>query len=275
MKDRCKDLGTPKTLLECRNVKFSYGGNRVLDGVSLAIHEGSFVGVVGPNGSGKSTLIRILAAGLRPAEGVVLLHESDMAFLQRQRIARELAVVSQEESIDFGFSVREEVMMGRSPHHGGLHFENRTDLAIVHRVMEKAGIAHLASRRTSELSGGERQRVRIARGLAQEPRVLLLDEPTNHLDLYSQLSLMELLAEINEAGLAILLVSHDINFVARTCSDVKILHRSRFLFSGAPSEVITEANLAEAFGIRAIVDTHPAYGSPRMTPVERLAPHGC
>jgi iron complex transport system ATP-binding protein len=244
----------------------------VLDGVSLSLPEGGFVGVIGPNGSGKSTLIRILSAGLTPLEGTVLLGGKDIAALTRRRTARDLAVVAQEERPDFGFSVWEEVMLGRSPHHRGLHFENRSDRTIVEHALEKTGIAHLAGRRISELSGGERQRARIARALAQEPRVILMDEPTNHLDLYSQLSLMELMREINTEGLAILLVSHDINFVARTSDHVKILHESTFRFSGTPAEVITEEHIAEAFNIRALVDANPGDGSPRMTPIERLVP---
>jgi iron complex transport system ATP-binding protein len=186
-------------------------------------------------------------------------------------VAKKLAVLAQEESPDFGFTVWQEVMLGRSPHHGGLHFDSRSDRKIVATAMEKARVSHLADRMMAELSGGERQRVRIARGLAQEPRVLFLDEPTNHLDLNSQLALIDLMREINSEGLGILLVSHDINFVGRTCRQIKVLHQKVFLYSGEPHEVITPRNLAEAFGIRAIVDTHPVDGSPRMTPVERLS----
>jgi iron complex transport system ATP-binding protein len=258
-------------LLQCAEVKFSYGDLRVLDGINLTVHEGDFVGVIGPNGSGKSTLIKILSAVCRPTRGTVRLDGKDMGSYSRRKVAGHLAVVAQEESPDFGFSVREEVMLGRFPHHGGLHFDNESDRIIVEKCMNKTGVANLQDRRISELSGGERQRVRIARALAQEPRVLLLDEPTNHLDLYSQMAVMELMQEINRDGLAILLVSHDINFVSRTCGHVKILHEMQFRYSGPPKEVITQETISEAFGIKALVDSHPADGSPRMTPVERLS----
>jgi iron complex transport system ATP-binding protein len=261
-------MGNP--LLECSNVRFSYERHRVLDGVSLSLPEGGFVGIIGPNGSGKSTLVRIFSGALTPLEGTVLLDGKEVSSLTRRRMARELAVASQEESPDFGFSVWEEVMLGRSPHHRGLHFENRGDRTVVERALEKTGITHVAERRISELSGGERQRARIARALAQEPRVILMDEPTNHLDLHAQLSLMDLMREINEEGVAILLVSHDINFVARTAADVKILYERTFRFSGTPAEVITEEHIAETFNLRALVDVNPGDGSPRMTPIERL-----
>jgi iron complex transport system ATP-binding protein len=257
-------------LLECRNLSFRYPGRTVLDRISLTIRENDFVGVIGPNGAGKSTLIKVLSGLIRPSEGVVDLEGVDIRSLSRKAVASEIAVVQQEEAPDFGFMVTEQVMMGRAPHHGGLHFETVSDRVIVEEALRKTGVAHLADRRIDELSGGERQRVRIARALAQQPRVLLLDEPTNHLDLYSQLSLTELLRKISDEGLAILLASHDINFVAASCAHLKILHEGKFHSEGSPHEVITEKNLAESFHITALVDKNPATAAPRMTPLARL-----
>ncbi len=257
-------------LLECNHVRFSYGREMVLDDVTLCIDDADFLGIIGPNGSGKSTLLKILSGLLRPQEGSVTVNGMDIAGLSRRHVARQLAVVAQEETTDFGFTVREEIMLGRAPHHGGLHFGSRVDRHVVEDVMTMTRVSHLADRSMEALSGGERQRVRTARALAQEPRVLLLDEPTNHLDLYSQLSLMELMRTINDRGIAILVVSHDINFVAGSCSHVKILHAGTFRFSGDPDDVITRETLANAFNIEAMVDRNPATGTPRMTPVARI-----
>jgi iron complex transport system ATP-binding protein len=259
-----------RALVECREVGFDYGARTVLHGISFSIREGDFVGVIGSNGAGKSTLIKVLSGVLRPSRGVVTLKGADMRSLPLKKVAAELAVVQQEETPDFSFTVTEEVMMGRAPHHGGLHFEGPTDRAIVQEAMEKAGVTHLAERSTETLSGGERQRVRIARALAQQPKILLLDEPTNHLDLYAQLSLIELMRDINGEGIAIFLVSHDINFMCASCAHLKILHETSFRYQGSPREVITEENLADSFGIRAIVDVNPVTGALRMTPLARL-----
>lgn len=259
------------SLLDCDQITFAYREHTVLDGVGFSMDEGDLVGVIGPNGSGKSTLIKVLSGILKPQRGTVRLEGKDLSRLSRRSVAKQLAFVAQEEQTEFGFGVAEEVMLGRFPHHGGLHFEDETDWAVAQRVMEQTRVEDLAHRSMDELSGGERQRVRIARALAQEPRVLMLDEPTNHLDLYSQLSLMQLLREINGSGLTILLVSHDINFISQTCSRVQILHDKKIRFSGAPREVITEANIAESFRIRARVDPGPEDGFPRMTPMELLS----
>ncbi|MGO9119298.1 MAG: ABC transporter ATP-binding protein [Desulfomonilaceae bacterium] len=259
-----------RALVECREVSFDYGSRPVLHGISFSIEEGDFVGVIGSNGAGKSTLIKILSGMLRPSQGIVTLNGVDMRSLPLRKVATELAVVQQEETPDFSFAVTEEVMMGRAPHHGGLYFESLSDRAIVLEAMGRSGVAHLSERRIETLSGGERQRVRIARALAQQPKILLLDEPTNHLDLYAQLSLIELMRDINTQGIAIFLVSHDINFMCASCTHLKILHEGRFYCQGSPREVITEENLAHSFGIRGLVDVNPVTGAPRMTPLARL-----
>jgi iron complex transport system ATP-binding protein len=256
-------------LLECRNVSFGYTGRAVLDGITMTIGTGDFVGVIGPNGAGKSTLVKVLSGLLCPSMGIVTLNDVDMRSLGKRIVASELAVIQQEETPDFGFAVMEHVMMGRAPHHGGLYFENRADRTIVEGAMEKARVSHLADRRVEALSGGERQRVRIARALAQQPRILLLDEPTNHLDLYSQMSLIELLQRINAEGMALLMVSHDINFMAACCAHLKILHEGKFRGEGSPHAVITEENLANWFRIKALVDVNPVTAAPRMTPLAR------
>jgi iron complex transport system ATP-binding protein len=258
------------TVLECTNVSFGYTDKTVLEQISLSLKDDDFVGIIGPNGAGKSSLIKLLSGLIRPCKGVVTLNGTDMRSVPRRTVASALAVVQQEETPDFGFTVREQVMMGLAPHHGGLYFENSSDRVIVAQAMAMTRVTEMADRRTGALSGGERQRVRIARALAQRPRILLLDEPTNHLDLYSQLSLIELLRRINRDGIAILMVSHDINVMSESCTHLKVLYKGRFHCEGSPHEVITVENLAECFRIKALVDTNPVTAGPRMTPLARM-----
>lgn len=258
-------------LLQCRDVAFRYGGHRVLENVSLNVEKGSLIGVIGPNGSGKTTLIRILAGMIAPDSGRVLLDGEPVDSLSTKSIARRIAVVEQEEPDIFGFTTRDAVTLGRFSHHRGLHFEDATDLQAVRDAMRKASVAGLADRLVEELSGGERQKVRIARALAQEPKLLLLDEPTNHLDLRAQQALLELLKAINLDGIAVLLVSHDINFVSRLCHRINLLHNGRFLLSGAPKEVITEEAIGEAFRVEIDVTESPGDGLPLVLPVKRLS----
>lgn len=260
------------SILACRDVWLAYKNREVpvLRGISLSIREGSLVGVIGPNGSGKSTLLRVLGGRLAASRGTVTLDEKMLHRLGKQAIAREIAVLVQEEAMDFAFTVKDVVAMGRAPHHGGLYFEDTGDIRAIEKAMERAEVAHLADRPIDTLSGGERQKVRIARALAQEPRFLLLDEPTNHLDLHSRLTVMELLRQIHSEGLAILIVSHEINLVAELCESVRLIHDGSFMCEGPPAEVITEQSIASCFDIKALVDVNPVTGTPRVTPLSRL-----
>lgn len=260
-------MGVPQPLIECDSVSFRYIATPVLEKITIRIHSGEFLGVVGRNGVGKSTLIRILTGTLTPYDGIVLLNGRPMGALSRRAVARKLAVVSQTEPSDFGLTVWEEVMLGRSPHHGGIHYENSEDRAIVEMALEKTQTSHLASRRLDMLSGGERQRIRIARGIAQQPEVIFLDEPTTHLDLFSQLKLMELLKDINKQGIAVFLVSHDINFLAQCCQYVHLMHNGTIYVQGRPSDVITADNVAACFGIEAEVTVDPVTSIPRINPL--------
>jgi iron complex transport system ATP-binding protein len=274
-----KDLEFPESygsghtsVLACQEAWFGYKDKEelILKGVSLTLQEGVLLGIIGPNGSGKSTLLRVLSGALQPACGTVTLEGQALHRLGKRTIARKIAVLVQEEATDFAFTVREVVSMGRAPHHRGLYFEQSGDIIVIESSMERTGVAHLADRSMEALSGGERQRVRIARALAQQPRFLLLDEPTNHLDLHSQLSVLELLQDIHSEGQGILIVSHDINFVAELCESIRLIRDGVVMFEGTAADVITEENIALCFDIKALVDLNPVTGSPRVTPLGRL-----
>jgi iron complex transport system ATP-binding protein len=258
------------SILECKSISVIFAESIALDKVSLSISAGDFYGIIGPNGAGKSTLIKVLSGVLKPTSGVVSLHNVDLSSLPRQKIATELAVVAQEENLEFGFNVAQYVALGRSPHHGGLHFENRSDNEILQDSLTRTNTDHLINREFGSLSGGEKQRVRIARALAQEPKLLILDEPTNHLDIYSVMNLIELLGQINQEGISIITVSHDINFMCAACDKLKLMNNGRIIAEGSSNGVVTEHNLAEAFKVRTFVDINPVTMSPRVTPLGRI-----
>ena len=252
-------------LLEARGLRFSHHAARapLFDGLSLAIPAGTFTGVIGPNGSGKTTLLRLLAGLLRPAGGCVLLDGQSLADLPPRQRARSLAIVLQEPSLLFNFSVLEIALMGRAPHLGLFGLEQQDDFAAARRALAEVDLEGCADRPVQELSSGERQRAFLARALAQEPRGLLLDEPTAFLDLKHALELYEILKRLNRSrGLTVVTVSHDLSLAARYAGRLVLLDRGRIAADGPPDEVVTPQRLREVYGTEAEVLRDPATGAP-------------
>jgi len=251
--------------LAAEGVVCGYNGVPVLKGVSLTLPTGLVTGVVGPNGAGKTTLLKALA-GVRPLSGGrVVLHGRNIATYPRKRIAREVAVVPQHTGVDFAFTVRDLVTMGRMPHQSYWGGESAPDREAVEAALTQTCTAHLADRTYNTLSGGEQRRVAIARALAQEASVLLLDEPTAHLDLQHQGGIMALVRGLaEEGGLAVMAVLHDLNLAAQFCQSIVLLREGRVQETGPPAKVVTPRQIRRAYGCEVLVGAHPLDGSPQV-----------
>lgn len=244
--------------LEISGISFRYKSVEVLENISFSIGEGEFVGILGPNGSGKTTLLKTISGLLKPYTGVVLLNGADIHRMASRDIARQMAVVPQDSVVAFDFTALDIVLMGRNPHLSKFQLENPRDLSIAKKALELTGVWHLADRPIAEVSGGERQRIVIARALAQEPRILLLDEPTLHLDIDSQIDVMDLLKNLcKKDRLIVMAVLHDFNLAARYCDKIILLHEKKIVSLGRAEEVLNKENMANVFGVEAIVKRHP------------------
>lgn len=249
--------------LRAEKMSFAYRDKNVLEAIDLTLQPGELVGLIGPNGSGKSTLIKCLSRVLTPQRGRVWLDGRALASLSAQQIARHIAVVAQAVELPPGFTAFEIVLMGRVPHLAWWQNENARDKQIARAAMQVTGTWSLAERLVNHLSGGERQRVVIARALAQEPQILLLDEPTAHLDIKHQIEVMELVRRLNrERGLAVLIVSHDLNLAAQYCSRLVLFKEGRIYKIGAPREVIAPDVLRQVYGVELLVVPHPSTQRP-------------
>ena len=227
-------------LLEADTVSFGYGARQVLRTVSLTLLPGEILGVIGPNGSGKTTLFRLLSGILAPSAGTVRLAGRPLTAYRRREVARRLAVVPQDPTIDFPFTALEVVLMGRAPHLSALAFPRARDLAIAREAMARLEVAEVESRPLDRLSGGERQRVLLARALAQEAEVLLLDEPTTHLDLRHQAGIHDVARALaRERGHAVVSVLHDLNLAALFCDRLMLLAGGVVVGQGSPEAVLS------------------------------------
>ena len=249
------------------NISFGYDpATPVVRDVTLTVRRGEFLSLVGPNGSGKTTLLRLLDRIFIPHRGTITLDGQPLARLSRTAIARRIAFVPQDNSIQFPFTVAEVVLMGRAPHSGGMAFENAHDREVAGAMMALTDIERLAAHPVMNLSGGERQRVFIARALAQQPQVILLDEPNAHLDIAHQVDMFRIIKRLNtESGLTVISVSHDLNLAAAYSDRIAMMVGGTLAALGAPAEVLTGERIREVFRTPVIVDTHPVHGGPRVS----------
>ena len=233
--------------LALERVSFGYGSMPVLRSLSLQLPRGGMVGLLGPNGAGKSTLIRLASGALRPCEGAVRIYGRDIRDMAREEIARMLAVVPQDFSVQFRYTVRQLVDLGRTPHRGIWGVRRPGDRDAVDAALMATGTLRLADRPYHDLSGGEKQRVMLALALAQETDILLLDEPTAHLDVRHQIELLSLLQRLNvERHLTVVAAIHDLNLAARFFPRLILLHQE-IIRDGSPAYVLDDQLLSRVY----------------------------
>jgi len=234
-------------LLEFVDVSFNYDRRPVVQGLNFTVEQGECAALIGPNGVGKTTLLRLAAGTLVGSQGRISLAGQGPDTLPRGEAAKVVALVPQRFEVPFDFTVEQIVEQGRTPYIGLFAGFKRRDREAVERALELADVASLRNRIFNELSGGERQRVKIALGLAQEPRLLLLDEPTQSLDLGRQLELLGLIKTLSEEGVTVLAAMHDLQLIEGTFSSVLLLEPSHKLRKGRPRDILQADILERAF----------------------------
>ena len=254
-------------------VRYPHRELSALDGVSFVAERGRITAVVGPNGSGKSTLVRALVGRVPLADGDITLDNKSVAKAARRELATRVAVVTQREEPAFPLTVHEYVALGRYPHLGLWRGAGRADRAAIARAVERTETQSFTGRAITELSGGEWQRVRLARALAQGGDAIVLDEPTTFLDVGHEMAIFELLSRLAAEGQAVLLVSHQLNLVARFAEHIVLLHRGQVAAAGEPAAVMQGAILERVYEWPLVITRDPAVGAPSLVPL-RVRPRG-
>jgi iron complex transport system ATP-binding protein len=250
-------------------VSYDRGSRNAVDGVSFQVPRGQLTALAGPNGSGKSSIVRAVLRRADIVRGAVTIDDRDVGTLSYAELARLVAVVPQREEAAFPARVRDYVALGRYPHLGLWRAPAEDDDRAVDQALVQAGIVDLAERDTDALSGGEWQRVRIARALAQKTPALVLDEPTTFLDVAHEMAIFELLSSLARSGLAVLLVSHQLNLVARFADTIVLLDEGKVATSGGPAEVMNATLLESVYRWPVVITRDPAIGAPALVPLRR------
>ncbi len=254
-------------MIQYRDVTVSYGKGApdAVRNVSFTAERGAVTALVGPNGSGKSTLVRAMLRRVPLASGEICVDGARLGSMPRVEFARTVSVVTQREDTTFVRTVREYIELGRFPHRG----HRGDDSAAVIHAAERAAVTTLLDRATDAISGGEWQRVRVARALAQGGEAILLDEPTAFLDVAHEMQMFEMLAALATSGIAVVLVSHQLNLVARFASSIVLLSRGSVVAAGAPEAMMRGDLLESVYGWPLVVTRDPAIGAPALVPLRR------
>jgi iron complex transport system ATP-binding protein len=247
--------------LEARGAGVRAGERWLARGIDFAIAPGEVVALVGPNGAGKSTVLRLLAGDIAPAEGQVLIDGRPVDAFSPRELALRRAVLPQQTVLEFAFTAREVVTMGRAPRRGD------ADETVVTRELHRTDALHVAERIYPSLSGGEQARVALSRVLAQEAPILLLDEPTASLDLRHQQMIMEVGRQIAAAGGLVVVILHDLNLAAAFGDRVCVMRDGRIVADGVPWQTMTETLLSDVFDCKIAVHEHPVRGCPLIIPL--------
>ena len=188
-----------------KNLSIGYGLNKVIDSASFTVDEQDFVCVVGANGSGKSTLIKAILGLIKPHSGEIVFGDD----IKRESIG----FLPQDTKTDLNFpaTVREIVLSGTLGQLGTKAFYRKQDKDKAEKAMKKLNILELKGRSFSNLSGGQKQKVLLARALAASSKILILDEPSNNPDLKSRKEFYNALKKLNESGLTIIMITHDLD----------------------------------------------------------------
>jgi len=237
-----------RAILRVAGVEFGFSpGQRFLGPIDFDQQAKTVCAVVGPNGAGKTTLLRLIAGLVAPSAGSVCLAGVPLSQQSSRQRARALAYVAQNQPVmeDVTF-----VLLGRYPYRRLGLFESIDDEAAVARALDRAQVTRFRHRRMADLSGGEAQRVRLAAALVQETPLLVLDEPTSDLDVWHQLDVFRLLRGlVCEDGLAVLVVTHDLNLALHFSDRALLLNQGRQIAFGQPTEVLQPASLERVYGV--------------------------
>ncbi len=246
-------------------------GRPILQSVSGRLQKGKVTVILGPNGAGKSSLLSCVAGLRTPDSGMILLGDRLLSGLSDQDRARRIGLLPQQADIHWEINVRALVALGRLPHQGRFSKwggETAADKAAIERAMLQTDCAQFAERKALRLSGGEQARVLLARVLAGEPDWVLADEPLANLDPAHQMDAIACLKNVAANGAGVVLVLHDLTQAARIADHLIIMKQGRIQASGSSGEVLTQDQLAAAFGVSVHISSDDM-GAPIITPVSR------
>jgi len=246
-------------MLELSGLSRRFGGARAVDQVTLTLPPGRITGLIGPNGAGKTTLFNLIAGSLRPSAGRVRFEGRDISRAPpHRRLRLGLGRTFQIPRPFAAMTVLENVLLAAQGQRGERPFANwlagravaaeeRRNLARAREIIAFLHLDRLAASPAAALSGGQRKLLELARVLMAEPRLVLLDEPAAGVNPSLLETIIDRIRALHAGGLSFLIVEHNLDLVARLCSQVHVMAAGRLLVSGPPEEVTRDPRVIEAY----------------------------
>lgn len=260
-------------MLKVDDLTFRIQQNQLLEQTSFQWNGPAFHAIIGPNGAGKSTLLKLCSGLITPTTGEIYLENKPLSQISSTQLARQRAMLTQQQDSPFQFSVRDIVLMGRIP-----HFQRRpqsADHRVVDAMLAHFGLTEWQHRTVQTLSGGERQRVHLARVVAQliapeqaqpfDRKILFLDEPSTWLDVAQQHRFMQQIQELIQQGLTVVAVLHELDLAARYADQLHLMSRGKMVASGTPEHLLQPDLLSHAYQMPLTV-CRDASGCPHVLP---------
>jgi len=245
-------------LYSLENICYAYGDTPALDRIDINLSPGRFYGLIGPNGCGKTTMLDILTGNKAPDSGRIFFNKQPLASCRRRQLARQMALVPQDFTIGFAFTVEEIVMMGRHPFIKRFSAPTPRDRELTSQAMKQIGIHQLRHRYVNELSGGEKQRVVVARALAQDTPVFLFDEATSNLDIHHTITIFNIARQlVKNEGRTIIAVIHNLNLAAAYCDHLIFLQQGRLITAGPTDKSLNPKTISKVFGVESKISLDP------------------
>ncbi len=254
-----------REIMQIKDLSWGFNGRNILENITLNIRKGSFTGIIGPNGAGKTTLLKLILKLFPPEKKTIFLRDRDITSFSRRDLAQKTGYVPQTFSVDFGFSVKQIVAMGRNPHLKPFSSESEEDRIIIEEALRDTHVEYLEKKDISRISGGELQRVIIARALAQKPDILALDEPTSHLDINHQIKILSLVRDLSiKKTITVLAILHDFNHALEYCDNIILMNEGTVEASGTPEAVITPETMKKIYHLEVKMEKNSFTGKPYM-----------
>jgi ABC-type Mn2+/Zn2+ transport system ATPase subunit len=243
------EIKPSEIILTLKNVSFGYNYHLpVIDGITLYISKGSFIGLLGPSGAGKSTLLKLIVGLYKPWDGIIKIKHFNNKKNKKSTI---IGYSPQVESIewDFPITVKEFVSLGLWNQSGFFPWINKTSSIEIEHLLHSLGMDGYGTRHIKELSGGEQKRVFLARALIHNPEILVLDEPTSGLDKSNRENFLQILSDLNIKGMTIIMTTHDIDGVAKKLPWIVCLNKN-IISQGEPSSTLSENILYRTYDLK-------------------------